>query len=191
MADVLDILPTDYEIFKGEKRENNRLCSISWIGTRSTGKAPESDAVDLDRVDTIYKTRESMKKRILSCQIDFGIILFERGEKSGKDYLTTKEVGSKAWTNKTIKNYKPSSTSKNAFFIDDSNDHIESLKEIMVDVPETEKVIGIIKDTRLEIYTKYKVNPKDLKAIERKKKTVDLEAEIKESFLAKIYEFSN
>jgi hypothetical protein len=186
MADVLDILPTDHQIFTDDKRANNKICSISWIGIKSTGKAPEEKSTDSDKIDIIYKTRESIKKRILSGQIDFGIICFERGVKGT---TTTVKSGSKAWLNKILKNYKPTSSSKQAFFIDDSSDHIESLNEIMVDVSEYEKVIGILKDTKLEIYKKHKIGPKDKVSIAKKSEI--LERETKKSLLSTIYEYSN
>jgi hypothetical protein len=189
MGDVLDILPDDYSIFDGEKRENNKICSLSWVGIKSTGKPPEEGSSASDRVDTIFKTRESIKKRILSGQIDFGIILFERGDKNEKSFLTTIKPGSKAWLNKNLNNFKATDSGKKAFFIDDSIDHIVSLTEIMVDVPVSEQVIGILKDTKLDIYKKHKIGPKDKAAIARNSEV--LEREIKESFLNTIYEYSN
>jgi len=87
-----------------------QVCVISYIGTHSERR---------------IQLRQEFMKRIESKQITFGIINFVRSIESKTTTIFT-EPGSKAWINSLIK------VDKNAVFIDDSIDHINSLQSMKI-----------------------------------------------------------
>jgi hypothetical protein len=176
MADVLDVLSENEPIFATDKRALNKICSISWVGIKSTGGIG----------DILHKTRETMQKRILSGQIDFGVIVFERGPKG---LTPTVAPGSKAWVNKTIPNFKPNESGKNAFFIDDSEDHVNSVNLIMTDVSEENKVKAIQKDVKKEVFSELRIGEKDKKAQERN--SLRIATDTRAKLLTEIYKHAN
>jgi hypothetical protein len=97
---ALDLVSSDV-IF----RDANICCCISYVGSTT-------------------KTRLLAKKEILSRlgkQISCGFIIFKRGR--GKTLNTFYDVGGKAWINDLI----PIDLTKKAIFVDDSDDHINSV----------------------------------------------------------------
>ena len=99
VADILnyeDVLPAE-------------TCVISFVGRYSNTR-------DYARHDIVY--------RIMSGQIVFGILVFERGRRNRKNQNTFHNVGSKAWVNSHIERVK----NVRNVFVDDSYDHYNSVK---------------------------------------------------------------
>jgi len=106
---VLDLVNPDTPILVGDPRATNRICAISYVG----------------RDTPMRRTaRDELLARIKSGQIDFAILIFERGSKSEKNDKTFTVPGSKAWVNAHL-----SCTTK-CLFLDDSNDHVQSTKSL-------------------------------------------------------------
>lgn len=95
---VLDTLPTRLKINRTKK-----YCMISYTGRTSR---------------TRETARSEAKLRIKTGLIDYGILMFARGR--GKNKYSFTEVGSKAWVNSLIPDGE--------LFIDDGEDHIQSVK---------------------------------------------------------------
>ena len=106
---VLDIIPEDKKI---KKHEHDKICVISFVGRNSTTR---TDA------------REEIKRRIKNNQIDFGLLVFDRGSGSKRDIFS--KAGGKAWANKHIK------CTEKCVFIDDSSDHVNSTVSLLGDSP--------------------------------------------------------
>jgi hypothetical protein len=104
---VLDILPNDVQLVKD--RTKNRIACISFVGENTRDEASKD-----------------IQERILTGQIDFGVLVFNRGK--GKDRFTFTEEGSKAWVNAHIPCEVP------CLFIDDSTDHLRSTKHLIPDM---------------------------------------------------------
>ncbi len=98
---VLDILPSNIPLITN--RNEHTIACISFVGPKTREEA-----------------MQDIRERILSGQIDFGVLVFQRGR--GKDKFTYVEEGSKAWVNYHI----PCPTS--CLFVDDSTDHLRSTK---------------------------------------------------------------
>lgn len=86
---------------------HRKSCVISFVGLYSTTRTGA-------RLDTI--------KRIHTKQIDFGILVFKRGNKKSTNYNKFTNPGSKAWVNSLLK-YE-----NKCLFIDDGFDHYLSTK---------------------------------------------------------------
>jgi hypothetical protein len=97
---VLDIIP-DNKVIK--KNATDIICVISFVG-RKGGRRDMA--------------RREIKERIAKKQIDYGVLIFNRG--SGDKIDTFTDPGSKAWVNKHIL------CAEKCIFIDDSIDHIKS-----------------------------------------------------------------
>jgi hypothetical protein len=106
---VLDIIPPDIPLLT-ENRELNSICAISFVGRTSP---------------TRTDVRNDLMLRIKNNQIDFGILIFNRGNTKNKNIFTS--IGSKAWVNKHISCHSP----KKCLFLDDSNDHIRSTQYLL------------------------------------------------------------
>jgi hypothetical protein len=104
---VLDILPKDVQL--AENRIYNKIVCISFVGPNT-----RNDAI------------KDIKERILYKQIDYGVLVFNRGR--GKEKFTYVEEGSKAWVNKFIP------FNGNCIFIDDSTDHLRSTQYLLPDI---------------------------------------------------------
>jgi hypothetical protein len=127
---VLDILPKDVQLVAN--REINKIVCISFVG-------------DNTRTEAIKDIRD----RILTGQIDYGVLVFTRGR--GKDRFTFTDEGSKAWVNKNIPSFTPS------LFIDDSTDHLRSTKHLIPDMTTcTLFNTGIVKQL-LDIVKKWEI----------------------------------
>ena len=116
---VLDILPNNIDLVKDRKK--NTIACISFVG-ETTRDAAAKD----------------IHERILTGQIDFGVLVFVRGK--GKERFTFTDEGSKAWVNKHIpcesQGWQSSQTLQNCksgpcIFIDDSTDHLRSTKHLL------------------------------------------------------------
>jgi hypothetical protein len=104
---VLDVVSKDLPLVTN--REINKIVCISFVGENTHDEAAKD-----------------IHARILTGQIDYGVLVFKRGRE--KNRFTFTEDGSKAWVNKHI----PSSTP--CIFIDDSTDHLRSIKHLMPDM---------------------------------------------------------
>jgi hypothetical protein len=107
---VIDLTEVNDPLIPKDKRDKYQICAISFTGTQSEQR---------------MKTREDIMKRIESGQINFGIINFVRCYDK-KQCSTFKEPGSKAWVNSLIR------TGSGAIFIDDSNDHYQSVQSLNI-----------------------------------------------------------
>ena len=107
---VLDILPKEMPLCKN--RTNHTIVCISYVGENTQECA-----------------KKEIQARIESGQIDFGILVFQRGY--GKEKNTFIDVGSKAWVNKQL------ACSDRCIFIDDSTDHLRSTMHLMKEDPIT------------------------------------------------------
>lgn len=90
--------------------KNNKICVISYVGKYS---------------DKRLSTRLDIINRIKSGQVDFGILIFKRCREFPQCNVFHQE-GSKAWANKFIK------MSDKAIFLDDSEDHYHSVKNLNI-----------------------------------------------------------
>lgn len=100
---VLDTVDKDITL------SNHTSCAISFVGLYSKIRL------------VAYK---DVVNRILSNQIEFGILIFRRGHKKLKNIYTV--PGSKAWVNKLL------SYENKCMFIDDSSDHYFSTKYLQM-----------------------------------------------------------
>ena len=115
---VLDIVPANLPLVVD--RESNKIACISFVGENTRNEATKD-----------------IRDRILTGQIDYGVLVFKRGK--GKDRFTFTDEGSKAWVNKHI----PSNGL--SIFIDDSMDHLRSTKQLLPDMTCTLFNTGIVK----------------------------------------------
>jgi hypothetical protein len=106
---VLDIIPKDIPLIIHD-RDINSICAISFVGKSSP-----------TRIDV----RKDLMLRIKNNQIDFGILVFNRGKNKNKN--TFDDIGSKAWVNKYLQCHSP----KKCLFLDDSNEHIRSVQHLL------------------------------------------------------------
>lgn len=100
---VLDTLVHDVEF----ENPNNIMC-VSFVGSTTC---------------TRINARVEIQRR-LGHQLAFGILVFKRGK--GKNMNMFRAIGSKAWINSLI----PIGKNQRAIFIDDSDDHYESVKSL-------------------------------------------------------------
>jgi hypothetical protein len=110
---VLDLLENNKNIINIENdRKNYIIGAISYVGRLS---------------NTRNKARQDIQNRIISGQINYGILIFKRGKrkKNKKNYFIN--PGSKAWVNKNLL-YFPNIIT---LYIDDGTDHIESTKFLL------------------------------------------------------------
>jgi hypothetical protein len=103
---VLDVIPKDVPLVAN--RKVHKIVCISFVGENTRDEAVRD-----------------IQERVLVGQIDYGVLVFNRGK--GKDRFTFTEEGSKAWVNKHI----PSSIIYPCIFIDDSTDHLRSTKHLL------------------------------------------------------------
>lgn len=102
---TLDTIPIDNVL------PTKSVCCLSYVGNFT---------------QTRIGARMEIIERIKSKQIQFGILVFKRGSKRDPDLCNRfHEVGSKAWVNKYL-----GKESENVIFIDDSDDHVYSVKSI-------------------------------------------------------------
>lgn len=102
--DLHNVLDT---IDSGVKIGNyDNICCISFVGRKSAIRKLAADEI---------------RKRI-NCQIKYGILIFKRG---GNNFH---EIGSKAWINNLI----PVPINDTGIFIDDSQDHCESVESLNI-----------------------------------------------------------
>jgi hypothetical protein len=102
---VLDL--TEYTDVLVEK--NISVCGISYVGNMTA---------------TRIQARVEFQSRIKSGQVQFGLLVFRRGRRKGtsEERNSFHDPGSKAWANTHIK------LRNNGMFVDDSTDHVESVK---------------------------------------------------------------
>ncbi len=98
LHNVLDLFDHEYNFIV-----HKSICCISFVGKFSKLR---------------QFAKNDVKKRILSGQVDFGILVFARGRNKNKNKFT--DIGSKAWVNNHLK------YGGKALFIDDGYDHIKS-----------------------------------------------------------------
>ena len=93
-----------------QDRAKHIICVISYVGRNSNMRIP---------------LREDIMRRIETGQVDFGIIVFKR---CLEPILCDKyyDTGSKAWINSLL------GTLGNAIFIDDAEDHYNSVKSMNI-----------------------------------------------------------
>lgn len=105
LHNVLDTVAEDYQL----PYDKEECCCISFVGQTSS-----------TRVQAKYE----MIRRIESGQIKFGALVFARGNRRRPQEASTfTKIGSKAWFNMHVK-----ATSSTPIFIDDSEDHIDSVQ---------------------------------------------------------------
>lgn len=99
------------------------VCGISYVGNLTM---------------TRIQARNEMRDRIESGQIAFGLLVFRRGARKGtpEERNNFHEPGSKAWAN----SYIP--LDSNGLFVDDSIDHVESVKSKKIDNLDTNHFKG-------------------------------------------------
>lgn len=102
---VLDTLVHDIEF----ENPNNIMC-LSFVGSTTM---------------TRIHARTEIQRR-LGHQVAFGVLVFGRGK--GKNKNTFIEPGSKAWINSLI----PIKAGQKAIFVDDSDDHYQSVKSLKI-----------------------------------------------------------
>ena len=102
---VLDVIPKDMQLVEGKYK----IACISFVGPST-----RNDAI------------KDINERILHGQIDYGVLVFNRGR--GKDKFTYVEEGSKAWVNKVIP------CNEKCVFVDNSTDHLRSTKHLLPDI---------------------------------------------------------
>lgn len=90
-----------------------------------------SKMVGCSYVGTTTKTRldahNEFKKRILSGQLGWGVLVFKRGKHGNPNANSYHEIGSKAWFNRILP------FEDNAIFLDDSDDHVKSVHSLGID----------------------------------------------------------
>ena len=84
-------------------------CCVSYVGSLT---------------ETRIGAREEIRERIKSGQLEFGVLVFERGSPKDPDRNRFTKIGSKAWFNRHVKPVP----GKQSVFIDDSVDHVFSVK---------------------------------------------------------------
>ena len=111
-ADVrLDLHKTLDTLSIETKLPMESVCCISYVGNFT---------------QTRINARTDIINRIKTKQIRFGLLVFKRGSKRDPDQCNRfHEVGSKAWANKYLDR-----DSDNVIFVDDSDDHVYSVKSI-------------------------------------------------------------
>ena len=109
---VTDLLNFDEQLIPDDLRETNKITIISYVGKYS---------------DNRLGARKEVKERIKTGQIDFGVLVFRRGRRRDPSRNMFHESGSKAWANQFINTNGP------AVFIDDGEDHYESVKSMNID----------------------------------------------------------
>ena len=109
---VTDITKPDTELIQKDKRKSHTISIISYVGKTS---------------ETRMLARQEVKNRIKTGQIDFGVLIFKRCKRDQSGKNTYHECGSKAWVNNFIQ------TQTKAIFIDDSEDHVNSVKSMNID----------------------------------------------------------
>jgi hypothetical protein len=101
---VLDVIPPDIALV--EDRTKNRIVCISYVTEKTRDEAVKD-----------------IQERVLKGQIDYGVLVFNRGR--GKERFTFTEEGSKAWVNQQIPCDGP------CLFVDDSTDHLRSTSHLL------------------------------------------------------------
>ena len=87
------------------------VCCISYVGRLT---------------DTRIEARQEIARRIAAGQIAFGALVFARGpHKDAQARNNFVDVGSKAWFNKHL---SVVTQGKDAVFVDDSEDHVQSVR---------------------------------------------------------------
>jgi hypothetical protein len=110
---VLDLLENNKKIINIENdRKNYIIGAISYVGRLS---------------NTRNKARQDIQNRIISGQINYGILIFKRGKRKKNKKIYFIDSGSKAWVNKNLL-YFPNIIT---LYIDDGIDHIESTKFLL------------------------------------------------------------
>lgn len=157
---VLDLTGPYQPLMSNQDRGKHIICVISYVGKNS---------------DRRIEARKDIMRRIETGQIDFGILIFKR---CLEPILCNKfhDVGSKAWVNFLL------GTRGNAVFIDDSDDHynsvrsmnIPNLKAILFKERDDEVLLKLINDELLLMtggyykkYIKYKTKYLMIKNVEK------------------------
>lgn len=109
---VTDIIDPKRKLLSDDIRKEHTICVISYVGKYS---------------DTRLLARNTIKERIKTGQVDFGILVFKRGKRKSKSRFRYHKPGSKAWVNNLIKSSKP------ILFVDDSSDHVESVRSMKIE----------------------------------------------------------
>jgi hypothetical protein len=110
---VLDLLENNKNIINIESdRKNYIIGAISYVGRLS---------------NTRNKARQDIQNRIISGQINYGILIFKRGKRKKNKKIYFIDPGSKAWVNKNLL-YFPNIIT---LYIDDGADHTESTKFLL------------------------------------------------------------
>lgn len=133
---VLGSLPPEVQVINKKIREKMTICVISYVGKMRGSR---------------MGARLEIMKRISCGQVDFGILVFNRAKKGDTNKNTFTEAGSKAWTNKLI------GINGKALFIDDGDDHIQSVESLQLPNLRTIKLEKNIK--LLKILQDYYLNP--------------------------------
>jgi hypothetical protein len=110
---TLDTVSAETKLFTTETQKAQKAqktcCCVSYVGMFTS---------------TRLNARDDITNRIRCGQISFGVLVFKRGRDDNTPFV---DIGSKAWFNKQL----PCTTiQENALFIDDSMDHVISVKAI-------------------------------------------------------------
>jgi hypothetical protein len=106
LHNVLDLID---DHTKSVVSDSSKMVGCSYVGTTTR-----------TRVDA----HEDFKRRILSGQLGWGVLVFKRGKHGKPDAHTFQEPGSKAWFNRHLP------FDEHAIFLDDSNDHVNSVASL-------------------------------------------------------------
>jgi len=111
----LDLHKTLDTLSSNTKLPTDSVCCISFVGQFTQ-----------TRIDA----RKDIINRIRTQQIRFGILVFKRGSKNDANACNSfHEIGSKAWANNFL-----GYDSSNIIFVDDSDDHVLSVKSLREDI---------------------------------------------------------
>lgn len=99
----------------------DHTCCVSYVGSLT---------------QTRIGARLDIQNRIKTGQLKFGVLVFKRGSHRDPEAANRyQEVGSKAWFNRCVPNVK----GKVSVFVDDSNDHVLSVKSVGI---QSQRILG-------------------------------------------------
>lgn len=111
--------------------DSSKMAGCSYVGTTTRTRADAHD---------------DFKRRILSGQLGWGVLVFKRGKHGKPDAHSFQEVGSKAWFNRNVQ------FDERAIFLDDSDDHVDSVESLGIKglrthlVKDLKDLMNVLKD---------------------------------------------